>query len=171
MDWKNTVKDILQAYSGKSGGTVTAAEDPHQDFKQVAQAAPPDVLASGISQAFRSDRTPPFPEMLANLFSQSDSNQRAGVLNQLLSSVGPETLTAIPGLSGLSSILRGGSVSPEQASQISPDQVQQMASQAERQNPSIVDHVSNFYAQHPEVMKAVGGLALTIALQHMMRRR
>jgi hypothetical protein len=34
-----------------------------------------------------------------------------------------------------------------------------------------VDQVSNFFAEHPQVMKAVGGLALTIALQHMMRRR
>ena len=40
-----------------------------------------------------------------------------------------------------------------------------------KQNPSIVDQVSSFYSQHPQVVKALGGLALTIALQHMMRNR
>jgi len=35
----------------------------------------------------------------------------------------------------------------------------------------VVDQVSSFYSQHPQVVKALGGLALTIALQHMMRGR
>lgn len=171
MDWMNAVENIFQRYSGQGGGTVAAAEDPHQDFQQVTQAAPPNVVASGISHAFRSDQTPPFPQMLANLFSHSDPNQRAGVLNQLLSSVGPGTLAALPGLGSLSSLLRSGNLTPEQANQVSPGQVQQIAAHAEQRNPSVVDQVSGFYAQHPQVMKAVGGLALTIALQHMMKRR
>jgi hypothetical protein len=54
--------------------------------------------------------------------------------------------------------------------QVSPEQVQQIAAHAERQNPSIVDEVSSFCAQHPQVMKAAGGLALTIALRHILRR-
>jgi hypothetical protein len=109
--------------------------------------------------------------MLANVFSNSNPNERAGLLNQLLSSIGPGALASLPGLSGLASSLRGGTVTPEQASQISPNQVQQVAAHAERQNPTVVDRVSGFCAQHPEVMKAAGGLALSIALQHMLRRR
>jgi hypothetical protein len=109
--------------------------------------------------------------MLANLFSQSDPNQRAGVLNRLLSSIGPGAMSDLPGLGSLSFLLSGGSVTPEQAQKASPAQVEQMAAHAEKQNPSIVDEVSNFYAQHPLVMKAAGGLALSIALQHMLRRR
>jgi hypothetical protein len=109
--------------------------------------------------------------MVSNLFSQSNPNQRAGLLNRLLGSIGPGALSSVPGLTGLSSMFTGGSVTPEQASQVSPDQVQQMAAHAERQNPSIVDQVSGFCAQHPEVMKAAGGLALTIALQHMLKHR
>ena len=62
-------------------------------------------------------------------------------------------------------------MTPQQANQVSPDQVQVIASHAEKQNPSVVDQVSSFYSQHPQVVKALGGLALTIALQHMMRRR
>jgi hypothetical protein len=172
MDWMNAVQDIFQRYSGQGGGTSSAPADPHSDFQQVAQKAPQDVVAGGLSQAFRSDRTPPFPQMLASLFGQSDQNQRAGVLNRLLGSLGPGALSALPGLGGLTSILGGGQqVTPQQASQVSPDQVQQIAAHAQKQNPSIVDEVSNFYAQHPQVVKAVGGLALTIALQHMLQRR
>jgi hypothetical protein len=171
MDWMNAVSDIFQRYSGQGGGTTTAQENPHDDFQQVSQAAPPNVVASGISQAFRSNETPPFPEMLANLFTHSDSDQRAGLLNRLLSSVGPGTLTALPGLAGLSSLMRGGNMTPEQANHFSPSQVQQMAAHAEKQNPSVVDEVSSFYAERPQVMKAAGGLALTIALQHMLKSR
>lgn len=171
MDWTNAIDDIFRRYSGQGGGTAAAPENPHEDFQQVTQAAPQNVVASGISQAFRSDQTPPFPEMLAKLFNQSDPEQRAGLLNRLLDSIGPGAITSIPGLAGLSSLLSGGMVTPEQARQISPNQVQQIAAHAERQNPAVVDQVSGFFAQHPQVMKAVGGLALTIALEHMMKRR
>lgn len=171
MDWMNAVENIARRYSGIGGGTAAAPEDPHKDFQQVTQAAPQNVVASGISQAFRSDQTPSFPEMLANLFSHSDPNQRAGLLNRLMGSIGPGALTALPGLGSLSSLFTGRNVTPQQASQVSPNQVEQMAAHAERQNPSVVDEVSGFYAQHPQVMKAIGGMALTIALQHILKRR
>ena len=75
MGWMNAVENIMQRYSGQGGGTAPASEDPHGDFQQVAQAAPQEVVASGISQAFRSDQTPAFPEMLGRLFGNS---RRAG---------------------------------------------------------------------------------------------
>jgi len=33
-----------------------------------------------------------------------------------------------------------------------------------------VDEIGNFYSQHPQVVTALGGLALSIAIQHMVRR-
>lgn len=171
MDWTNTLGNIFQRYSGQGGGTAAAPQNPHEDFQKVAQSAPQNIVANGISQAFRSDQTPSFPEMLATLFNHSDGNQRAGLLNRLLQSAGPGAISSLPNLGGLSTLLGGGDVTPEQASQVSPGQVQQLAAHAERQNPSVVDEVSGFFAQHPDVMKAVGGLALTIALQHMLKHR
>ena len=149
MSWLDALNDVAQRYSGQGGGAASAPENPHQDYEQVAQTAPREVVADGLAQAFRSDQTPSFAEMVANLFRNSDPNQRMGLLGRLL----------------------GGNVTPQQATQMSPEQVQQVAAQAEKQNPSIVDQVSGFYAQHPQAVKALGGLALTIALQHMMRRR
>src|SRR5256885_16890130 len=90
MDWMNAVSEIVQRYSGQRGGAAAAHADAHQDFQQVAQAAPSDVVADGISQMFRSDETPSFPEMISNLFRKSDSGQRAGLLNHLLSSISPD---------------------------------------------------------------------------------
>ena len=170
MNWLDTLSGLAQRYSGQGGGTSSAPADPHQDYVNVTQHAPQEEVAGGLSQAFRSDRTPAFPEMVSNLFNHSDPNQRAGLLNRLLSGIGPGALAGLPG--GLAGLLGGrGEVTPEQANQLSPDQVQQIAAHAEKQNPSVVDQVSSFYAQHPQVVQALGGLALTIALQHMMRRR
>ena len=169
MSWLDAISGLAQRYSGQGGGTSSAPADPHEDFDEVARHAPPDEVAGGLSQAFRSDRTPSFPEMVSNLFRNSDPNQRAGLLNRLLAGIGPGALAGLPG--GLAGLLGGqGEVTPQQANQISPDQVQVIASHAEKQNPSVVDQVSSFYSQHPQVVQALGGLALTIALQHMMRR-
>src|SRR5689334_11837406 len=128
MNWIDSLNDVVQRYSGQAGGAASAPADPHQDYQQVAQTAPREVVADGLGQAFRSDQTPSFPEMVANLFRNSDPNQRVGLLSRLM----------------------GGNVSPQQATQMSPEQVQQVAAQAEKQNPTIVDQVSNFYAQHPQ---------------------
>lgn len=163
MDWLNAVDDIIHKYSGQGGGTAAAPANPHEDFQRVAQAAPQNVVAGGIAQAFRSEKTPPFPQMLASLFGQSNPDQRAGLLNRLLGSLGPEAASLIPGMSP-------GSVTPQQANQVAPEKVQQIAEQAQNRNPSVVDEVSSFYAQHPDVVKAAGGLALAVALQHILRR-
>ncbi len=39
-------------------------------------------------------------------------------------------------------------LTPDQASQLSPTQVSEIAADADKANPGIVDQVSNFYAQH-----------------------
>src|SRR5437763_7120982 len=109
MDWMNGIEHIVQRYSGQGAGTAAAPSDPHQDFNEVSRSAPSDVVAGGISQAFRSEQTPPFPQMLANLFRNSDPNQRAGLLNQILGSLGGGA--SLPGLGGL---LSGRSVTPQQ---------------------------------------------------------
>jgi len=170
MDWLDKLSDLAQKYTGQVGGASAAPDRPDEDYQNAVQHAPAEAVAGGLSEAFRSDSTPPFPEMVSNLFSRSDPNQRAGLLNRLLSGIGPAALAGLPG--SLAGLLGGrGEVGPEQANQISPQHVQEIASRAEKENPSVVDQVSSFYSQHPQVVQALGGLALTIAMQHMMRRR
>jgi hypothetical protein len=56
------------------------------------------VMADALAHAFRSDQTPSFPEMVSNLFRQSNPDQRAGLLNQIIGAIGPAALATVPGL-------------------------------------------------------------------------
>ncbi len=144
-------------------------------FDQIAQGSPAELISQGLATMFHSDQTPAFAQMVGQLFGQANPNQQAGMLNQLLSGMGPQVLSAIAGGAGgngLSAILSqlGGAnatVTPEQAAQISPDQIQQLADHAHQQDAGIVEHMSDFYAQHSGLIKTLGGAALTIALSKM----
>jgi hypothetical protein len=158
--------NMLQQYLG--GGANANQAQAADDFDRVSQNVPREDLARGVTQALRSDQTPPFPQMVGTLFGNGNPDQRAGMLNQLLSSVGPALLSG--GAGGILGNLLGGGqnrVTPEQASQLSPDQVSQIAAQAEQHNPGIVDRMGDFYAEHPTLVKSLGGAALAIALGHM----
>ncbi len=172
MDLGKELGQILDRYKGAGGGTASAPADVHSDFQKVAQSAPQEHVAEGISNAMRSDKTPSFGESAANLFGQSNPEQRAGLLNKLIGSVGPQAASAIPGLGSLAGMIGGGrQITPEQASQVKPEEVQQLASHAEKSNPSVVDEVSRFYSQHPGVVKALGGVAVAMVIQHIAHKR
>jgi hypothetical protein len=166
-----SLTDLLQRYSGATPENAPASVN--QDFGQVAETVPSEHLASGLSQAFRSDQTPPFENMVANLFGASNGQQKAGILNQLLASVAPGALSGGI-LSEISRYLGAGqsnnSISPQQAEQVSPAAVQELAKSANQQDPSIVDRASSFYAQHPTLVQALGAGALAIIMSHMSNR-
>lgn len=153
--------DILnQALAGGNPGG--------QQFDQVAQAAPPDVLAAGLAHAFRSDQTPAIGEMVGQLFGNSNSQQQAGMLNQILATLGPSVAAGLGG-GALAGVMSPGStqITPAQASQLTPQQVQDVVEQAHQAHPGIVDELSNFYAQHSGLIKTLGGAALAIAMAKM----
>lgn len=95
------------------------------------------------------------------------------MLNQLVASLGPGPLSQLAGGGVLTGLLGGGAkaITPEQAQEVSPDLVQQLASHAEKSDPSVVDKASAFYAQHPTLVKTLGGAALSIALTKLAQRR
>jgi hypothetical protein len=162
--------NILQQYLGGAQGAQGRAID--DDFDQVANNAPRATVAQGVTEALRSDQTPPFPQMVGQLFGNSDPNQRAGMLNQLLGAAGPGLMAALGSgaLGNLGNLFGGGNhnsvpqITPEQAAQMTPEQVQQIAAQAEQQNPGVVDRLGDFYAEHPTLVKTIGGAALAIVL-------
>ena len=166
---------LLQQYAGSNPANQAQAEN---DFDQVAQNAPPSHLAEGVSEALRSDQTPPFPQMVGQLFNQGDSGQRAGMLNQLLGGIVPGVLSSIAG--GALGSLFGGhgnantdvpQLTPQQASAMTPEQVQEIAAKAEQDNPGIVDRMGAFYAEHPQLVKGLGGVALALVLGRMAQGR
>jgi hypothetical protein len=176
---------ILDRYAGREHVDGNA-----DDFDQVAQKAPPALVSQGVAEAFRSDRTPPFPNMLGQMFGQSDPNTRAGILNQLIATAGPAILSSVLGRSGgmgttmgsggLSGILgnlfgQGGGggqtsapqITPEQASQVPAEAVEELAREAHQKDPDIVSRVSDFATQNPMLVKGLGAVALGIALKHV----
>jgi hypothetical protein len=148
MSLLDSVKDVLNQYAS---GSTQNDENASQHFDQVAQAADHNVIAEGLAAVFHSDQTPAFGNLVSNLFSQSNGDQKAGMLNQLLASVGPSTISQLAGGGALAALLGGGAkqVTADQAQNISPEVVQQLAVHAEKSDPSIVDKASAFYAQHP----------------------
>ena len=61
-------------------------------------------------------------------------------------------------------------VTPQQASQLTPEQVQAIAAQAEKHDPTVLDKVGGFYAEHPQLVKTLGTAALAIALAGISNR-
>jgi hypothetical protein len=174
MNWINQVGGLLQQYAGTAAAPAPDTVD--RDFDQFAQAAPQSVIADGLAEAFRSEQTPEFSTMAAHLFNNSTGQQRAGLLNSLLAMLGPAVIGQILGQRGSSGVLGGllsggqREVTPEQAEQVPPEEVRELAKQAEQKDPSIIDQFSNFYAQHPTLIKTLGGAALTIALAKIAQK-
>ena len=172
MDWTDQVGNMLKQYT-PGGAAAQPAPDVHAHFDQVAQAAPTSVIAEGLAAAFNSDKTPAFGQMLSSLFSNSTGDQKVGMVNQLLSSISPSTIMQILSGAGLAGLLGAGKtqLTPDQAQKLSPEVVQQLATHAQNSNPSIVESASNFYAQHPTLVKTLGGAALTVALAKIAERQ
>ena len=164
--------DILQQYVNRAPGTNPDLANAH--FDEVATAAPPEVLGKGLGDAFRADSTPAFGEMVGKMFGQSNPQQQAGVLNQLLRSIGPGVLSALGGgiLGRLTAPAGAGApqLTPEQASQVTPDQVKDIAAHAEQHDPGVLDRIGGFYAQHPQLVKTLGSAAMAIALAGVANR-
>ena len=160
---------ILDQY--RHPGAVTNPDAVGDHYNQVAQQVPQSELANGLTDAFRSHETPPFGQMLANLFGSSNGQQKAGILNQLLGSAGPGLLTsgALGSLAGMFGNGRA-QVTPEQANQIPPEAVQQIAEHAEKQNPSVVEQAGQFYAQHPTLVQALGVGSMAFLLKRLANR-
>jgi hypothetical protein len=167
MSWMDQLGGLLQQYGGASA--QAPPDGVHDHFDQFTQTAPPSAVADGLAAAFRSDATPPFGQMLGQLFGQSNGQQRAGILNTLIATLGPTIVAQVlqrQGASGLAGLLGGGQaqVPPEAAAQVPPEAVAELAAHAEQRDPSIIDQVSGFYAQHPTLVKGLGGAALAIAM-------
>jgi hypothetical protein len=152
MSFLSGIGDLLKQYAGSANPAGV-----EQHFDQVAQAVPSSTIASGLAEAFRSGQTASFPQMAAQLFANGDSQQRSGVLNGLMATLGPALLAKFANSapnSPLDALLQSGSVTPAQAASVNPADVEALTSHAQNQDPSIIDRASAIYAQHPVLIKA-----------------
>jgi hypothetical protein len=152
-----------------------------EDFDRVANEASPEDIEVGLEDAFNSEVTPPFEQMVAQLYDESDDDQRAGVLNEILGSLGGAGQVA-PAVGGgvlggaLGGLLRRAGqgntrVSPADARSIPARDIEIAAAEARRQNPGIVQKISRFDARNPQLGQVLGQAALSILMSGMARRR
>jgi hypothetical protein len=140
--------DVLNQYQDPARMPPQAG----QDFESVASEIPPHELSHGLEEAFRSEQTPPFEQMVRQLFEHSNSDQRAGLLD-LFRREAPQA------------------ASPGTAVDAPPGRVQEMAAEAAKANPSIMQRVSQFYAEHPQVVQMLGNAALAVVMNRVAMRR
>ena len=152
-----------------------------EDFDRVSNEASPEDIEVGLEDAFNSDVTPPFEQMVGQLYDESDDDTRASLLNEIIASMGGsnQVANAVGGgalggvLGGL--LRRGGQgnprISPADARSIPPRDIEVAAAEARRQNPGVVQQISRFYARHPQLVQVLGQAALSILMSGMARRR
>lgn len=165
----NAFGNLMQDILGAGNGPVPASAQ--DQFHQVVQQAPPESLSQGLTAAFNSNQTPSFGAMVAHMFGFADPDQKTGIVNRLLTGAGPSapTLLSQLGLPGGATGRQPISVTQEQASVLSSPQVEQLATQAQAANPGIVGTMSDFYAQHPVLVKTLGAASLSLILGNIGR--
>lgn len=174
MDWLDKLSDVMDKYGSGDSSRVPSSVDA--DFDRFSQMAPSSTVSEGLAEAFRSRQTPPFASMLSQLFDRSSSNHKSNVLNTLVATLGPALVSQIlarHGATRAANELQNGrtTISPDVAEQIPANSIEDVAAEAERKDPSIVDRISKFYADQPAIVKTLGGLALTVAMAKIAQRQ
>jgi len=142
MNWMEVLRQYRDA-------PATPPPQTMDDFDSVAHEVPREDLAAGIEEAFRSEQTPPMEQLMRRLFEHSDPEQRAGFLNAVGSRPG---------------------ITANDARDVPPQDVEEIA-RAARDNPSILQRASSFYAQHPQLVRVLGQAVLGVAMNAMAQRR
>jgi len=163
----DNVNRVLE--QAKSGGG--SEQDLQAAYDHVSQNTPPQTVRDGLAEAFRSDQTPAFGQMVADLFGRSDPNQKAGLLNTLLAILLPNERSEAIGETAGATGATTGEVTPEEAQRIPPQRVATLATKAESKDPSIIDQAASFYAQHPTLVKGLGAAALAVILARTTQTR
>lgn len=162
MSFLDQIGGLVNEFEGAAATPGRAA--------QAAQQASPTAVAGALSSIFNSAETGSFGQNVSQLFSQSNPEQRSGILNQLLASAAPEVLGSLGGgaFSGLLGQAAGGTgqVTPEQAAQIPNAAIEELANHAQQNNPGIVEEASQFYSQHPALIDSLGAGAAALAMKH-----
>lgn len=158
---------ILNQYSSLN----PPQENATGHFQQVAAQVPRPQLGGLLANIFGSPETGSFGDNISQMFSQSDPQQKAGILNRLLQAVGGAGALSNLGVN-LPAPGSGADVAvgPSQAQQVSPDTVKEMADHAQQQNPGIVEQAGEFYSHHPQLVQALGTGVAIWAMQKLVRR-
>jgi hypothetical protein len=174
MSLEKDVGSVLQQYVTETG--VYSKEKVERDFVQVTQELPTEHVTNGLSEALRSEQTPPFDQVVGQSFEQGDAAQRAGMLNQLLDGAGPAVVrplveSGVPEDALKCSVKQDAAVTPEMADQLHPELVQLVAREAHQENPEVIDKLSNFYLEDPALVATLDGGTLSVVMSKIAENR
>ncbi|MYN27833.1 hypothetical protein [Duganella levis] len=85
------------------------------------------------------------PHTISQLFLLSTAEQRADIVNRLLSNVSHEMVASLAASIGDFGDDQHPRVTPEQTEQITPAQMEEIATTAEQHSPGVVNKVAAFY--------------------------
>ncbi|MBV9890439.1 MAG: hypothetical protein JO090_06075 [Rhizobacter sp.] len=127
-------------------------------------------LARAIAATFREAFMPPFAQLVAILFNNSDPQERTDVLNELAPSVLPSAASRIAGGALARAFASGteGAISFDQAGWFSPTDVRAIAAHAARHDPLLIDRLGVFYSDRPALVKTLP-LATVVAVASHLR--
>lgn len=166
MDWLDKIGSLAGKY-----GDNAQHPDALKDFDDVAGAVPHGTLAGAILGAMRSDGTPPFAQLATTLFAHASPEHKAGLLNMIVGALGPALASQVAGRAGSASLSEylgtGREARPDDARAVDPQVIAHLAGAAEQKDPGIVDRVASLAAQHPELVKRLGGGFLGSALSRL----
>ena len=135
---------ILEAFKQYTGAAATANPGPAvgEHFDQVSSAVPALTLAEGVTHALNSNSAGGgLGQALSQSFTQGTGEQKAGILNTLVASVGAATAGRYLGSPAAQALNSGSPLSPQHAQQIAPSAVQQLADQAAQSDNSVVNRL------------------------------
>jgi hypothetical protein len=169
--------DVLARYQSRPNPPPPNVLD---DFDRVSNELTADDLAPGLEDAFNDDDTPPFEEMVGQLYERSDDDMRAGLMNEIVNSLGGGQALATGAAGGLFGGVLGDLIRRRQGREaitardmhnVPAREIERAAAAAKGQNPNIVQTISRFYARHPRLVQGLGQAAISILMSGMARRR
>lgn len=165
MAWTDLVADVLKQYGGDASGG-----DADADFDRVAQHAPQGNMEQAILGALHSDSTPDIGSIVSKLFASAGGEQKADILNTLLTTVGPAIMQEVLrhlNLQDMAGMFASGPVSAAQAEQVPPAVAGRLAYHAHEQNPAVMSALSGFLSSNPALLKSLGGGALSAVMNQL----
>jgi hypothetical protein len=160
MSFLDQIGSILNQYQG---GAMPSREDAHAHYDEIAKSVPTDVLAQSIGPALESMDTAHLKDKITQAAAQMTPEQRSAFLQQILAGLG--------GAGGLGAVLTRAGASPSLAQDpttATPQDVGSVAAYAKEHQPELFRRATEFYAQHPTLVKVLGTVAIASIARRLM---
>jgi hypothetical protein len=143
-----TLTEILRLYREQP----CIRPDSLDHFDQLQKVAPTEHLGAGIAGMLRSSSTAPFGQTVGMIFQRANSEERAGLLKAVSANCRESGSAAF---------------APESDSTLDVERVSALAGELGCVQPTVIDSVAAYLAQHPHLVRVLGPGSVAVAMIHM----